>query len=93
MWGSLQPAVCYDLQCSKGREEAETELEAMLQEAEDSGPATGMTAEDWAEVAKQGLRRPLLKRFDRYLIFYRLLDDDIEVLRVVHGGHIGELLR
>jgi putative addiction module CopG family antidote len=43
---SAEEALNQAVQMLKEREEAETELEAMLQEAEDSGPATDMTAQD-----------------------------------------------
>jgi putative addiction module CopG family antidote len=35
--------------------EAERRLEMLLQEAEESGPATEMTNEDWAEIERDGL--------------------------------------
>jgi hypothetical protein len=38
-------------------EEAEGRLETVLQEAEDSGPATEMTAQDWADIENEGLKR------------------------------------
>ena len=38
-------------------EEAESHLERLLQEAEDSGPATEMTTEDWADIENEGLKR------------------------------------
>ena len=41
----------------KETEEAEGRLEALLQEAEDSGPATEITAEDWADIENEGLKR------------------------------------
>ena len=37
-------------------EEAEGRLETVLQEAEDSGPATEMTAQDWADIENEGLK-------------------------------------
>jgi antitoxin ParD1/3/4 len=36
---------------------AESRLETLLQEAEDSGPATEMTAQDWADIENEGLKR------------------------------------
>ena len=39
------------------RDEAERRLESLLQEAEDSGPASEVTAADWAEIEREGLRR------------------------------------
>ncbi len=41
----------------KETEEAESRLETLLQEAEDSGPATEMTGQDWADIEKEGLKR------------------------------------
>jgi len=38
-------------------EEAESRLETLLPEAEDSGPATEMTAQDWADIENEGLKR------------------------------------
>jgi NAD-dependent oxidoreductase involved in siderophore biosynthesis len=37
----------------KEMEEAESRLETLLQEAEDSGPATETTAQDWANIKKR----------------------------------------
>ena len=42
----------------------------------------------------KGVRMCVMKEFERHLIFYRLLKDGIEVLRVVHGARdIEELFR
>ena len=41
----------------KARDEAEHRLETLLQEAEDSGPATEMTPQDWTDIEQEGLRR------------------------------------
>jgi hypothetical protein len=41
----------------KELEEAEGRLDKLLQEAEDSGPATEMTAQDWADIENEGLKR------------------------------------
>ena len=41
----------------KETEEAESRLETLLQEAEDSGPTTEMTAQDWADIENEGLKR------------------------------------
>lgn len=41
----------------KEQDEAERRLETLLHEAEQSGPATEMTAQDWAEIEREGLRR------------------------------------
>jgi len=40
----------------KEMEEAEGRLETVLQEAEDSGPATEMTAQHWADIENEGLK-------------------------------------
>ena len=60
---SPEEALNKAVQLLKDREEAETELEAMLQEAEDSGPATEMTAQDWADIEKEGLKRLRSRKF------------------------------
>lgn len=39
----------------KTKEEAESRLEALLQEAEDSGPAAEMTPQDWVDIENEGL--------------------------------------
>jgi antitoxin ParD1/3/4 len=41
----------------KKKDDAEDRLERLLEEAEESGPATELTAEDWAEIEREGLRR------------------------------------
>ena len=41
----------------KESEEAESKLETLLQEAEDSGPAADMTAQDWADIEAERLKR------------------------------------
>jgi antitoxin ParD1/3/4 len=41
----------------KERDQAEHRLETLLQEAEDSGPATEMTPQDWTDIEQEGLRR------------------------------------
>lgn len=38
-------------------DQAEHRLEILLGEAEDSGPAAEMTAADWADIEREGLRR------------------------------------
>jgi hypothetical protein len=52
-----QEAVNKAVELLKQQEEAENRLEHLLQEAEDSGRATEMTAKDWAEIENQGLTR------------------------------------
>ena len=54
---SVEEAVNEAVQQLKETEEAETKLESLLQEAEDSGPATEMTAQDWADIENEGLKR------------------------------------
>jgi len=41
------------LQLLTARDRAEDRLEALLQEAEDSGPAVEMTAQDWENIRRQ----------------------------------------
>jgi len=54
---STEEAVRKAVELLKEMEEAESRLETLLQEAEDSGPATEMTAQDWADIENEGLRR------------------------------------
>ncbi len=54
---STEEAVRRAVELLKDIEEAENRLETLLQEAEDSGPASEMTAQDWAEIENQGLKR------------------------------------
>lgn len=56
-YSSAEQAVGKAVQLLKETEEAESRLERLLQEAEDSGPATEMTDQDWADVANEGLKR------------------------------------
>ena len=56
-YGSLEEAVSKAVELLKDMEAAESRLEALLQEAEDSGPATEMTAQDWADIENEGLKR------------------------------------
>ncbi len=49
------------LQLLKERDHAEDRLEALLQEAEDSGEATEMTEEDWDDIRRQ-VRQRLAER-------------------------------
>jgi antitoxin ParD1/3/4 len=53
---SADEAVSKAVQLLRDMEEAENRLEALLQEAEDSGPATEMTAQDWADIENEGLQ-------------------------------------
>ena len=41
------------LQLLTARDRAEDRLEALLQEAEDSGPAVEMTAQDWEDIRRE----------------------------------------
>jgi toxin ParE1/3/4 len=34
-----------------------------------------------------GMKMFPLKRFSKHLVFYRLLESGIEIIRVLHGGH------
>jgi antitoxin ParD1/3/4 len=54
---STEEAVSKAVELLKEMEGAETRLETLLQEAEDSGPATEMTAQDWADIENEGLNR------------------------------------
>jgi antitoxin ParD1/3/4 len=54
---STEEAVSRAVELLKDMEEAESRLETLLQEAEDSGPATEMTAEDWTDIENEGLKR------------------------------------
>lgn len=56
-YSSSEEAVSKAVQLLKETEEAESRLETLLQEAEDSGPETEMTAQDWADIEKEGLNR------------------------------------
>jgi len=56
-YSSAEEAVSHAVALLKEMEEAETRLETLLQEAEDSGPATEMTAQDWADIENEGLKR------------------------------------
>jgi len=56
-YASPEEAVGKAVKLLKETEEAENRLETLLQEAEDSGPATEMTGEDWADIEKEGLGR------------------------------------
>ncbi len=54
---SLQAAVAKAVELLKETDASESRLETLLQEAEDSGPATEMTAQDWADIESEGLKR------------------------------------
>ena len=56
-YGSPDDVLNAALDLLRERDEAERRLETLLQEAEDSGPATEMKAEDWADIKRGGLRR------------------------------------
>ena len=56
-YSSKEEAVGKAVELLKEMEEAEGRLETLLQEAEDSGPATEMTAQDWADIENEGLKR------------------------------------
>jgi len=46
----------------KERESAEDRLETLLRDAEESGPATEMTPEDWADIENDGLKKLLSRK-------------------------------
>jgi antitoxin ParD1/3/4 len=54
---SAEEAVSKAVELLKEMVEAESRLETLLQEAEDSGPPTEMTAQDWTDIENEGLRR------------------------------------
>lgn len=55
-YSSSEEAVGKAIELLKETQEAENRLETLLEEAEDSGPATEMTAQDWADIENQGLK-------------------------------------
>ncbi len=54
---SAEEAVSKAVELLKETEEVESRLETLLQEAEDSGPATEMTVQDWADIENEGIKR------------------------------------
>lgn len=54
---SMEEALNEAVQLLKQTEEAESRLETLLQEAEDSGPATEMTPQDWIDIENEGLKK------------------------------------
>ena len=50
------------LRLLKERDQAEDRLEALLQEAEDSGEATEMTEEDWKDIRREAVARLSARR-------------------------------
>lgn len=54
---STEEAVRKAVELLKKLEESESRLETLLKEAEDSGPATEMTAQDWADIESEGQKR------------------------------------
>jgi antitoxin ParD1/3/4 len=56
-YSSPEEAISKAVELLKATEEVESRLETLLEEAEDSGPATEMTAQDWADVENEGLKR------------------------------------
>lgn len=56
-YSSAEEAVMKAVDLLKRMEEAESRLEALLREAEESGPSTEMTAQDWIDIENQGLKR------------------------------------
>src|SRR5438045_8832549 len=56
-YSSKEEAVGKAVELLKEMDEVEGRLETLLQEAADSGPATEMTAQDWADIEDEGLKR------------------------------------
>ena len=56
-YSSTDEVVNRAVELLRDMEEAEGRLEALLQEAEESGPATEMTPQDWANIENEGLKR------------------------------------
>jgi putative addiction module CopG family antidote len=56
-YSSKEEAVGKAVELRKEMEEAEGRLETLLQEAEGSGPVTEMTAQNWADIENEGLKR------------------------------------
>jgi antitoxin ParD1/3/4 len=56
-YSSTEEAVSKAVALLKETEEAEGRLETLLVEAEDSGPATEMTDQDWTDIEGEGLKR------------------------------------
>lgn len=59
---STDEALNTALELLKERDSAEDELEMLLHEAEESGLATEMTSEDWAEIETDGLKKLLSRK-------------------------------
>ncbi len=53
---SEEEAVNAAVQLLREREQSNQRLEALLQAADDSGPATEMTSEDWVEIESEGMK-------------------------------------
>jgi len=56
-YSSAEEAVNKAVEFLKEMEESESRLETLLREAEDSGPATEMAAQDWTDIENEGLKR------------------------------------
>jgi antitoxin ParD1/3/4 len=56
-YSSTEEVIGKAVELLKQIEEAEGRLETLLKEAEDSGPATEMTAQDWTDIENEGLKR------------------------------------
>jgi putative addiction module CopG family antidote len=54
---SAEEALNTAVELLKERENGEDQLERLLREAEDSGPAAEMVSDDWAEIEGEGLKR------------------------------------
>ena len=55
-YSSTEEGVRKAVELLKQTDEAEGLLETLLQQAEDSGPASEMTAQDWADIENEGLK-------------------------------------
>jgi putative addiction module CopG family antidote len=59
---SAEEALNTAVELLKERESAEDRLETLLREAEESGPATEMTPEDWVDIENDGLKKLLSRK-------------------------------
>jgi toxin ParE1/3/4 len=78
---------CLDLAARAGEEVAERFFEAVRESCERIAamPEIGRSQETYSPKLV-GMRRWHVKGFDKFLIFYRILPDEIEILRIVHGA-------
>lgn len=59
---SAEEALNTAVELLKERENTEDRLETLLREAEESGPATEMTPEDWTDIENDGLKKLLSRK-------------------------------